>query len=246
MNRNIHWILFIAVIGGFLFGLNMAGISGAVNSIREVFDLSDGGIGLVVSALTIGCLAGSLFTGGFADRYGRRKVFLAVALLFVVSSLGCALAPNRTVLTLFRLLAGVAVGADSVIGPMYISEMAPADRRGRMVSMQQFAIVIGILLAYLIDYFLLDLSHAWRWMLSVPALFGVGFFVLALCCLPESVRWSKPVPGAMKEASGSFAGIFGSRTRRVVLLGTLLAVFQQITGINAEAPPCCNRVWSGR
>lgn len=234
MNQKINWIIFIAVIGGFIFGLNMAGISGAVNSIRDVFDLSDGGLGLVVSSLTVGCLIGSLLTGGFADRYGRRPVFIAVALLFAVASVGCALAPNQTILTIFRLLAGLAVGADSVIGPMYISEMAPAERRGRMVSLQQFAIVIGILLAYLIDYFLLDVADAWRWMLAVPALFGVLFFVLAYLFLPESVRWrSNDAPQCGDGRRMPFSSIFRGKVGKVVLLGTLLAAFQQITGINA-------------
>lgn len=232
MNRKIYWITCVAVMGGFIFGLNMAGISGAVNSVRDVFDLSDGGLGLVVSALTIGCLIGSLLTGGFADRYGRRRIFLAVALLFVVSSLGCALAPDSNTLILFRLLAGIAVGADSVIGPMYISEMAPAETRGRLVSFQQFAVVIGILIAYAADYLLLDLEQAWRWMLGVPALFGVVFFVLALTGLPESPRWT-PVADAAASGKRSFSDIFRGKTGRIVLLGTLLAAFQQITGINA-------------
>lgn len=154
-NAPIYRIVFIAVLGGFLFGLNMAGISGAVNSIKELFSLTDNGIGLMVSALTAGCLVGALFTGGFADRFGRRRMFLAVALLFVISSAGCALSYNPPMLTLFRFLSGLAVGADSVIGPMYISEIAPAGKRGRLVSFQQFAITIGILAAYLFDYLLL-------------------------------------------------------------------------------------------
>lgn len=232
MNHKIYWITFVAVMGGFIFGLNMAGISGAVNSIRDVFDLSDGGLGLVVSALTIGCLIGSLFTGGFADRYGRCKIFLAVAVLFIVSSLGCALAPDSHTLVFFRLLAGIAVGADSVIGPMYISEMAPADKRGRLVSFQQFAVVIGILVAYAIDYLLLDLAEAWRWMLGVPVVFGAIFFVLALTSLPESRRWA-PAKGSVAREKRAFSDIFKGKTGRIVLLGTLLAAFQQITGINA-------------
>lgn len=233
MNSKINWITFVAVIGGFIFGLNMAGISGAVNSIRDVFSLSDGGLGLVVSALTIGCLFGSLLTGNFADRYGRRKIFLAVAVLFVISSIGCALAPNQLVLILFRLLAGIAVGADSVIGPMYISEMAPAERRGKLVSLQQFAIVIGILLAYGIDYLLLDLTEAWRWMLAVPAVFGVIFFLLAIYYLPESVRWTKASALPSEPRQPALSSLFCGKTGRVVLVGTLLAAFQQITGINA-------------
>lgn len=231
----IYWITGVTVLGGFLFGLNMAGISGAVNSIRDVFDLSEGGVGLVVSALTLGCLAGSLFTGSLADRFGRRRLFLAVAVLFIVSSVGCALAQSPTMLIAFRLLAGLAVGADSVIGPMYISEMAPAEKRGRLVSFQQFAIVIGILLAYLIDYALLGFPDAWRWMLSVPALFGMVFLLLAAACLPESIRW-QPVGKAGAETAAArtpLRALFRGATGRVVLLGTLLAAFQQITGINA-------------
>ena len=231
-NAPIYRIVFIAVLGGFLFGLNMAGISGAVNSIKELFSLTDNGIGLMVSALTAGCLVGALFTGGFADRFGRRRIFLAVALLFVISSAGCALSYNPPMLTLFRFLSGLAVGADSVIGPMYISEIAPAGKRGRLVSFQQFAITIGILAAYLFDYLLLGRPDDWRWMLAVPALFGTVFLVASFFSLPESPRWQR---GAVRNDAGkvAFRELFSGRTGRVVALGTLLAAFQQITGINA-------------
>lgn len=233
MNRNVCRITFLAVIGGFIFGLNMAGISGAVNSIRDLFDLSDGGIGLVVSALTIGCLAGALFTGALADRFGRRKVFLIVALLFIVSAAGCALSTDPLLLAGFRVLAGLAVGADSVVGPMYLSEIAPAARRGRLVSCQQFAITIGILAAYGIDFMLLPLADSWRWMLAVPAFFGVAFFVLICLFLPESPRWN---PAGKQTAAGGGVGsaaLFRGRMGYVVALGTVLAAMQQITGINA-------------
>ena len=231
-NAPIYRIVFIAVLGGFLFGLNMAGISGAVNSIKELFSLTDNGIGLMVSALTAGCLVGALFTGGFADRFGRRRIFLAVALLFVISSAGCALSYNPPMLTLFRFLSGLAVGADSVIGPMYISEIAPAGKRGRLVSFQQFAITIGILAAYLFDYLLLGRPDDWRWMLAVPALFGTVFLVASFFSLPESPRWQR---GTVRNDAGkvAFRELFSGRTGRVVALGTLLAAFQQITGINA-------------
>ena len=231
-NAPIYRIVFIAVLGGFLFGLNMAGISGAVNSIKELFSLTDNGIGLMVSALTAGCLVGALFTGGFADRFGRRRIFLAVALLFVISSAGCALSYNPPMLTLFRFLSGLAVGADSVIGPMYISEIAPAGKRGRLVSFQQFAITIGILAAYLFDYLLLGRPDYWRWMLAVPALFGTVFLVASFFSLPESPRWQR---GTVRNDAGkvAFRELFSGRTVRVVALGTLLAAFQQITGINA-------------
>ena len=212
--KNINLVTAIAVIGGFIFGLNMAGISGGVESIKDAFSLTDNGIGLVVSSLTIGCLLGAMFTGNFADRYGRKKVFLAIALLFVISSVGCALASNQWALMAFRLMAGLAVGADSVVGPMYISEMAPAERRGKLVTYQQFLITIGILVAYVIDYFLLDLSQSWRYMLAVPAVFGVVFFILVLLLLPESERWEHNI-AAGKSANPAprvkFGGLFKGR-----------------------------------
>lgn len=233
MNKKITFITFIAVIGGFLFGLNMAGISGAVTSIQEAFNLTDGGIGFVVSALTIGCLFGALFTGKFADRYGRKKVFVWISVLFFVSSVGCALATSQYMLMLFRLIAGVAVGADSVVGPIYISEMAPAEKRGRLVSFQQFAIVSGILLAYLIDYFLLDLTNSWKLMLAVPALFSIIFFILVTICLPESERWHKTKNKSDETNKLKFSEMFKGRTGYIVMLGISLAALQQITGINS-------------
>ncbi len=234
MNKRIYFITFIAVIGGFIFGLNMAGISGAVSSIQQIFSLSDGGIGFVVSVLTIGCLIGALFTGRFADRYGRKKIFVSVSVLFVLSSAGCALSTNVYALSFFRFLAGLAVGADSVVGPIYISEMSPAEKRGRLVSYQQFAIVIGILLAYLIDYCLIDLPESWRYMLAVPGFCGILFLVLIIVFLPESERWTRTASTKDdKLPKVSFRSMFRGRVGHVVMIGTLLAAFQQITGINA-------------
>jgi len=260
---SLYWIVFVAVNGGFLFGLNMAGISGAVNSIQSSFNLSDGSLGTVVSILTLGCLLGALFTGHFADKYGRKKIMIFTSVLFAISSLGCALAPTMLLLSVFRVIAGIAVGAVSVVGPMYISEISPASQRGTLVSFNQFAIVIGILLAYVFDYFLIDKVDGWRYMLAVPFVFSLIFLVLVSVSLPESPRWllSKRnkekamsvltrIGGkdyAQKEMQSmeqsinlesnkekvSFQEIFQGKTGKVVLLGTLLAAFQQITGINA-------------
>lgn len=234
-NRNTNFVTGIAVIGGFIFGLNMAGISGGVESIRDFFNLTDVGIGAVVSALTIGCLIGAFIAGKIADQYGRKMVFLGISLLFVISSLGCALAMNQYVLMIFRVLAGIAVGADSVVGPMYISEIAPAEKRGRLVTYQQFLITIGILAAYGIDYLLMDYSQSWRYMLSVPALFGLIFFIMVFFWLPESERWISFKKQQKKETdtASHLKSLFHGRIGYVVLLGTLLAAFQQITGINA-------------
>lgn len=262
--RYLYWITFVAINGGLLFGLNMAGISGANAMIKSQFSLSDSGLGMVASLLTIGCLIGALFTGFFADKYGRKKVMLTTAILYVLSSLGCALADSATTLTIFRVLSGLAVGATSVVGPMYISEISPARKRGRLVSFNQFAITIGILLAYIFDYFLIGLGpNSWRFMLLVPAVFGAFYFVFLMVKFPESPRWllasgrneesiqvlndiggqslvDKELPEMqnMIEAERSkekvsISELFRGKTGKVVIIGTLIAAFQQITGINA-------------
>ena len=168
----------------------MAGISGAVDMIKGEFTLSDSGLGTVAALLTIGCLLGALFTGNFTEKYGRKNVMIATAVLYIISALGCALAMSSSLLIIFRVLSGLAVGATSVVGPMYISEISPAHSRGRLVSMNQFAITFGILLAYIIDYFFIGLGeNSWRYMLAVPAIFGIVYLVFLLTSLPESPRW---------------------------------------------------------
>ena len=262
-NKYIYWITFVAINAGFLFGLNMAGISGAVNAIQQAFALTDGGLGIVVSAITIGCLMGALSTGYFADRFGRKKVLIASTLLFATSALGSALAMSALTLIIFRLIGGLAVGAVSVAAPMYISEVAPSHKRGTLVSFNQFAIVIGILLAYVFDYFLIDIPDGWRYMLAVPVIFSLLFLTFLLISFPESPRWlvtagksddalkvlrkigdnsfatnelnniTQSFKADQTKDKVSFAEIFKGKTGKVVLLGTLLAAFQQITGINA-------------
>lgn len=234
MYKKIYITTLIAAIGGFVFGLNMAGISGAINRIQEYFNLDNIGLGFVVSSLTIGCLLGALFAGSLSEKYGRKRLFLFIAALFVVSSLGCALSTNLYLLMLFRFISGIAVGADSVIGPMYISEMAPVEKRGRLVSFQQFAIVTGILFAYLVDYFLLDVKDSWRYMLAVPSLFGIIFFLLTYFFLKESNIWhnKKQLCASIKK-SNEFRIMFKGRNGYVVMIGVVLAALQQITGINA-------------
>jgi sugar porter (SP) family MFS transporter len=262
--KHIFWIVFVAINGGFLFGLNMAGISGAVDMIKSEFSLGDSGLGTVAALLTIGCLIGALFTGNFTEKYGRRNVMITTAVLYIISALGCALAVSSTLLILFRLLSGLAVGATSVVGPMYISEISPAHSRGRLVSMNQFAITFGILLAYILDYFLLGLGeNSWRYMLAVPAIFGAAYLIFLLTSLPESPRWllsknrKDEAVNVMKRIGGQqliddelpemekilliekskekirLGEIFKGRTGKIVLIGTLIAAFQQITGINA-------------
>ena len=265
MNRRfLFWIMFIAINGGFLFGLNMAGISGAVEMIKGEFNLGDSGLGTVAALLTIGCLIGALFTGNFTEKYGRKNVMITTAVLYVISAIGCALAGSSAMLIIFRLLSGLAVGATSVAGPMYISEISPAHNRGKLVSMNQFAITFGILLAYIADFLLLGLGeNSWRYMLAVPAFFGTAYLIFLITSLPESPRWllsknrKDEAVNVMKKIGGQqliddelpemeriliiekgreriqLGEIFKGKTGKIVLIGTLLAAFQQITGINA-------------
>lgn len=263
-NRYLYWITFVAINGGLLFGLNMAGISGAVDMIKGEFSLTDSGLGTVAALLTFGCLIGALFTGNFTEKYGRKKVMIFTAVVYIISAFGCALSDSATLLTIFRVLSGFAVGATSVVAPMYISEIAPAHNRGRLVSFNQFAITIGIVLAYVFDYLLMDLgSSSWRYMLAVPGIFGVLFLLFLIVKFPESPRWllahgkkdeamkvltsiggqslvntelpemEKAFAAEQKKEKMSFAELFKGKTGKIVLIGTLIAALQQITGINA-------------
>jgi len=260
----LYWITFVAINGGLLFGLNMAGISGAVDMIKSQFSLTDSGLGTVAALLTIGCLIGALFTGNFTEKFGRKKVMIFTSLLYIISALGCALAESSVMLTVFRILSGLAVGATSVVGPMYISEISPARNRGMLVSMNQFAITIGIVLAYAIDFLFMDLGvNSWRYMMAVPAIFGVLYFIFLLIQFPESPRWlltkgrkneasavlkqiggnelvevelpemEKTLKTETKKEKVSFGELFRGKTGKIVLIGTLIAALQQITGINA-------------
>ena len=263
-NKYLYWTTFVAINGGLLFGLNMAGISGAVDMIKGQFSLTDSGLGTVAALLTIGCLVGALFTGNFTEKFGRKKVMILTAILYILSALGCALAESSAILIVFRLLSGLAVGATSVVAPMYISEISPAKSRGRLVSFNQFAITIGIVLAYIFDYLLIGLGeNSWRYMLAVPGIFGVLYLVFLITKFPESPRWllahgqkeeaikvlnsiggnqlvKEELPEVEKiflieksKDKATFGELFKGKTGKLVLIGTIIAALQQITGINA-------------
>lgn len=263
-NKYLYWTTFVAINGGLLFGLNMAGISGAVDMIKGEFSLTASGLGTVAALLTFGCLIGALFTGYFTEKFGRKKVMISSAVVYIVSALGCALAESASMLIVFRVLSGLAVGATSVVAPMYISEIAPAHNRGRLVSLNQFAITIGIVLAYIFDYLLIGLGeNSWRYMLAVPGLFGVLYLVFLIAKFPESPRWllahgrkeeaitvltsiggeklveqelpemEKALRAEKKKDKMSVGELFKGKTGKIVLIGTIIAALQQITGINA-------------
>jgi sugar porter (SP) family MFS transporter len=251
----------IAALGGLLFGFDTAVIAGTTRALSAVFALSPGLLGLTVASALWGTVLGSMFAGAPSDRYGRRACLRALAVLYVLTALGCALAWNWYAFVFFRLLGGLAIGGSSVIGPMYIAEIAPAAKRGRLVGFFQFNIVSGILLAYLSNYVVGTLHFGdveWRWKLGVAAAPALIFF-LALFAIPQSPRWLVR-RGSMAEARGVLADIgeadpdqevrdiqdsigaehrqkgeplFTRKYRLPIFLAVSIGMFNQLSGINA-------------
>jgi sugar porter (SP) family MFS transporter len=181
----------VAALGGLLFGFDTVVISGTTQALTELFHLSDVALGFTVASALIGTIVGAATAGLAGDKWGRRDSLRGLAVLYLVSSLGCALAWNWGSLVLFRFMAGLGIGGSSVLGPMYIAEISPARLRGRLVGLFQFNIVSGILIAYLSNY-LVGLGHfganEWRVKLGVAAIPAFFFFVL-LFSIPRSPRW---------------------------------------------------------
>lgn len=252
-------ISFISALGGYLFGFDFAVISGALPFLRTVFALNDWWEGFLTGSLALGCMAGCLFAGSLADRYGRKTGLMIAALLFACSSLGMAFSHSLPVFILTRTVAGVGVGMASMLSPLYIAEISPAAVRGRNVAINQLTIVLGILITNLVNYCLASKgADAWRWM------FGLGFvpsslFLLGVGWLPESPRWLikagrkeqalrvlSRIGGAdfvhrtASDIETSLRGgekvtlkqVFSGVARPAVIVGITLAVFQQFCGIN--------------
>jgi sugar porter (SP) family MFS transporter len=253
----------VAALGSFLFGFDTAVISGTTDALRRVFALNDNLLGFTVSSALIGTMIGSLFVGRPADWWGRRKLLWMLAVFFLIASVGCALAWDWYALLCFRCLGGVAVGAASVVCPMYITEIAPARSRGFLVAVTQLNIVIGILMAYLSNYLLARVVGAenaqlWRWMFAVMVLPSAIFFFTATM-IPESPRWLvkknrsaqarevlarfghddldrelSEIESTLKlEMSGQRQSIFQRKYLQPLLLACMIGVFAQLDGINA-------------
>lgn len=262
MARNKYVILsaFIASLGGLLFGFDTAVISGAEKTIQQLFNLDGFWHGFTVAIALIGTLAGAIISGKPADVFGRKKALLIIAVLYTVSALGSAVTQSWTGFLIYRFIGGVGVGASSVIGPMYIAEIAPAHLRGRLVTSFQLNIVAGIVLSYFSNYWITQLiaQDAWRWMLgviSVPSL--IYFFLIFL--IPESPRWLvlknrlaeaktvlKRIGSADPEKQvqeiedsintkdrGKRGKLFSSMYKMPIILAMLIALFNQLSGINA-------------
>ncbi|MDD5543038.1 MAG: sugar porter family MFS transporter [Acidobacteriia bacterium] len=181
----------VAGLGGLLFGFDTAVISGTTHALTFIYDLSPGMLGLTVAAALWGTVIGSLFAGIPGDRFGRRDSLRVMAVLYLASALGCAFAWNWPAVVFFRFIGGLGIGGSSVLGPMYIAEIAPAKWRGRLVGFFQFNIVAGILLAYFSNYVigLMGLgSLEWRWKLGISAV-PAALFLVWLFAIPRSPRW---------------------------------------------------------
>ena len=189
MKGYVILISIVAALGGLLFGFDTAVISGTINFIQPYFGLSEAELGWTVSSLLFGCIAGVFFAGKAGDQYGRKKVLMLAAFLFLLSALGSASAHSLVVFLFARIIGGLAVGVASILSPMYIAELAPAKFRGTLVSLNQLAIVVGILVAFFSNYLLVGTGeNNWRWMLLVMAAPAVLLF-FSLFLVPESPRW---------------------------------------------------------
>ena len=263
MKVNFRYLLTISLVtalGGLLFGFDISVISGTIPFLQDFFELNEAMKGWVVSSALIGCILGASYSGKLGDRFGRKKVLMVVSILFGISAIGSGLANSIPTFITYRILGGIAVGGASVLAPMYIAEVSPAHLRGRMVSLNQLTIVIGISMAYFSNYFLLAIGeNAWRWMFAAEAIPSLLFFV-ALFIVPESPRWLvakneetkahdvlKRVAGIdfanfeLSEIKESLAGtgrrgtlreVFKKKYSLILFLGIFLAVFQQWSGIN--------------
>ncbi len=245
-----------ASLGGMLFGYDTGVISGALLFIREAFNLSSSMQELVVSAVLIGAVIGAIAGGILADRFGRRRLIVLAGIIFTLSAIGTALAPTVSMLIAGRIIVGIAIGIASFTSPMYMSEISPVRIRGSLVSINQLAVTIGIVVAYLVDYALSGIQ-GWHYMFGIAAVPST-VLVIAMLRMPPSPRWlmshgmadkaravlerirgTKDVTGEMKEIQDSLAkqkggveDLFHPLLRMALIVGIGLAIFQQITGIN--------------
>jgi sugar porter (SP) family MFS transporter len=253
----------VAALGGLLFGFDTAVISGTTDALRKVFELTSQQFGFTVASALIGTILGAIAVGRPADRFGRRTTLIVMAVFYFISAVGSAFPWDWYSFLGFRFLGGLAVGGASVVSPLYIAEISPARRRGRLVAVQQFNIVLGILLAFFSNYLLAGMelgSATWRGMFGVEAFPAAAFFFL-LFGIPQSPRWL--VAKGRVEEAGQLLALLGTDTGSVqqeidairqslateqdslqepflrrkyakpILLAVLIALFNQLSGINA-------------
>ena len=257
-------VCFVAALGGLLFGYDTGVINGSLKFVQLKFELTPAMKGFAASSALIACIFGAAFAGTLSDRLGRKKVLILSAILFLVSAIGTALPKTLLQFIIFRFIGGLGVGAASMTSPMYIAEITPARIRGRMVSVNQFAIIFGMLVVYFINYFIAgcgdeawNTETGWRWMFgseSVPAL----MLLILMSLVPETPRWltkqnrkdealrilsrvdgqkfaeteMAAIEDAISHESASLRQLFQPGMKIVLIIGVVLAVLQQVTGIN--------------
>src|ERR1700761_2286344 len=261
LNRHIAKATVVGAFGGLLFGFDTAVISGTTEALTGVYHLTPFLLGVTVFSALVGTVIASILAGYPAQRYGRRDSLRVMALLYMISALGCAFAWDWTALIVFRFIGGLAIGGSSVIGPMYIAEIAPPDWRGRLVGFFQVNVVIGILIAYmsnaLIGFLHLG-EHQWRWQLGVSGIPAV-LFLITLYFIPRSPRWlvmtshsdealevlkltgianaqeelDDIAASVQQERTSSSDSLLSPRYRKPVILALTVGMFCQLSGINA-------------
>ena len=279
MKKTLILSAIVAALGGLLFGFDTAVISGTTSLLSTTFDLSKFELGFTVASALIGTIVGALIIGNLSDKYGRRYVLFVLALLYFVSAIGSALAWDWYSFLVFRLIGGLAVGGASVVSPMYIAEISPAKIRGKLVAVAQLNIVLGMLLAFLSNYVINSLELGaieWRWMFGVEAVPALLFFIF-LFSTPRSPRWlaannfddealkvlqkcgtDSGSPGDELKAIRKSLDLenhslkepfFTKKYRTPIMLAVLLALFNQLSGINAVlyyAPDIFNMAGFGK
>lgn len=257
ISYHINFIAIAAAISGLLFGYDAGIISGAILFIKKTFDVTNTQIGEMVSAVPLGALIASIIIGRMSDLFGRKKLLIFTAIFFSVGSLSCVFANTPAALIAGRLIMGFAVGMSSSLSPMYISEMAEKERRGKLVTLYLISVNFGILVSYVINL-LLSSTESWRMMLGlsvVPAVILLMFSVF----LPESARWLigngksekgrnilekmhglekasleiMEIESVLKKEKTSLVSIFKFKFLKVILIGVLIGIFTQAVGINA-------------
>jgi sugar porter (SP) family MFS transporter len=246
----------VSALGGMLFGYDIGVISGAILFIKNEFSLSSGLEEIVVSSVLLGSLCGALVGGSMADRLGRRRLLIVTAIVFGLGAVGAALAPDTSWLIAARVVAGAGIGIASFVSPLYISEIAPVEARGRLVSINQVALTSGIVISYLVDYAFAE-AQAWRWMFALAAIpaaaFGIG-----LMFIPDSPRWLvgegrvndaravlkrirapervevelSEIRHSAAQQKANWSELLSPLSRAPMIVGIGLAIAQQITGIN--------------
>ncbi|KJF45503.1 sugar porter family MFS transporter [Draconibacterium sediminis] len=258
--QNVLTVALIIALGGFLFGYDIAMMSGTTTQLEELYNLNSFWLGFTIAIAIVGTIIGTIIIGKPAEKFGRRKSLIILSGIFFISALGSAFSIGWGMLLFFRLVTGIMLGCISVVTPMFIAEISPAKKRGQLVLLNQFFVVTAIFLAFAVNYFLvstIDLD-SWRWMIGIEAIPALSFFLL-LNLVPESPRWLIN-HGRYEEALSTFerikaedpeeevrivkesvkqeeaighAKLFVKENRFPVMIAIMIAAFNQLAGINA-------------